>query len=70
MPINPIILTIEKEHQYWLDKSLDWWIRSWKLKNEDKQIAELYSKKYINKALQKTKELIEFLESENLCLRK
>lgn len=53
---------IESEHKKWAGLSLTWWMRSWELKGIDKQIAELKSKKYNQKALKKTNELVNFLE--------
>lgn len=36
----------EKKFEEYFDKSQEWLIRSWTLRNEDKEIALLYRKKY------------------------
>ena len=45
------------------DKALGWYIKSWKLKDEDKEIALLYQKKH-NKQAKK------YLKKANIALKK
>ena len=50
------------KYQHYSDKALDWWIKSWKLKAIDKEIALLYRKKYNIKAISYLKKSLKHID--------
>jgi hypothetical protein len=66
MPVRLDIQLLNKEHNEWLEKSNKWFIRSWQLKNIDKEIALLKSKKYLQKASYYSKKVCEVIERDGV----
>lgn len=55
----------DKKCTEFANKALDWFIRSWKLKGEDKEIALLYKKKYERISMEHLEKAKEALNGQN-----